>query len=404
MNVLITTSVDPRHSAHGRLHEFINHLASENYVHVISARDYWKEAQPAAKIYEQEFEEAQSRIDLTYLTRRKSNMAVQELMSGRAIHRILSQSEVQYDLILDYNTILIGQNAAEAMPSVPRVYDLADDIVDMVRTSPRLPFVAAAPAASYSKVMIRRSIRNSDFVTGTTVALLDSYSVPREKRRVVPNGVEAKFFETQCGSGEQGTARDSADFVVGYVGVLREWVDFEPVLEAMKMLGDDTPVRLVIIGGEGGAGRIKKVADSYGLASRISWLGTIPHDRIRDYISSWDCGIIPFAKMRTTDNALPLKLFEYFACGLPVISTRMKGVEESFPEEVVFYEGVDDLAKILRLFHQNSETRREKGLRGREKCLTHFTWEKILPEFAALLSRLVHNHNDRSGRVGIQEV
>lgn len=327
-------------------------------------------------------------------------MAVQELRSGRAIHKILSGDSIEYDIILDYNTIMMGRNAAKFMPSVPRVLDLADDIADMVRISPRLPSPIARIAGTFSGLMISRSIKEAALVTGTTDSLLKSYKVPEEKKLIVPNGVPEDFLKTDPRRCTTEHRNDDPSLVVGYVGVLREWVDFRPILEAFRIIEEDVRARLEIIGGEGEVSDVRTMAESKGLTHNLLWHGTIPHEEISRYMTGWDCGIIPFIRTRTTDHALPLKLFEYFACGLPVISTKVNGIIESFGNEVAFYDDAEGLAEILRSLDRDPAQAIEMGRRGREKCVAQFSWEKIVSDFAVALSNVATNRaNLKSARI-----
>jgi glycosyltransferase involved in cell wall biosynthesis len=57
-------------------------------------------------------------------------------------------------------------------------------------------------------------------------------------------------------------------------------------------------------------------------------LGVRPYAQLPPYLHHCDVGVIPFLKTPLTDNINPVKIFEYFASGLPVVSTNMYEVEQ----------------------------------------------------------------------------
>ena len=80
--------------------------------------------------------------------------------------------------------------------------------------------------------MISRNIKLSQKTTCITDSLRDSYHVPQDKFELIPNGVDTELFKTYPSQQLKQELGLNTNFVVGYVGVLREWVDFEPVFAA----------------------------------------------------------------------------------------------------------------------------------------------------------------------------
>lgn len=53
----------------------------------------------------------------------------------------------------------------------------------------------------------------------------------------------------------------------------------------------------------------------------VEYVGLVQSEKIRELAGRADVGIIPFVESYTLRNALPLKAYEYVACGLPVVTT-----------------------------------------------------------------------------------
>jgi len=387
LKILITSVVDPKKSTYSRMHAFAKLLGRNHKVIILSVNDSWKGKQSSSKKYEEEYEKSMVGIETVYITDKAKSVARQELFSKRFLKRCLNQ-QGPFDIILDYNTLSIGRKAQEILGDTKRIYDLADDLVDMVRTSQQLPSLLSPFAAWYASGLIRRSIREAQIVTGTTEALLDRYEVPAEKKRVVPNGIPGSFLESVSLQDIVNPRKEPGEFVIGYVGVLREWIDFGPVFNAMKSLRSKIPVRLVIIGEEGDAGRVREQIEREGLTAHVSMLGTVPHDRIRNHLTACDCGIVPFAAGSTSDYALPLKVFEYFSAGLPVLSTPIRSVKENFPDTVWFYRDNEQFIKAITDIASDRQAAKKKVAEGMKKVESQFTWDRVIEKLERLIKEL----------------
>ena len=63
----------------------------------------------------------------------------------------------------------------------------------------------------------------------------------------------------------------------------------------------------------------------------VKWLGPRPYAALPRYLRRFDVATIPFAINPITISTSPLKLFEYFAAGKPVVTTPMPECA-AFPE------------------------------------------------------------------------
>ena len=59
----------------------------------------------------------------------------------------------------------------------------------------------------------------------------------------------------------------------------------------------------------------------------VLWLGPRDYETLPGYLASFDVATIPFAINAITLSTSPLKLFEYFAAGKPVVRTPMPECE-----------------------------------------------------------------------------
>jgi len=73
-----------------------------------------------------------------------------------------------------------------------------------------------------------------------------------------------------------------------------------------------------------------KFADRLGLGRKIVYLGDVHYSEMPGILNCADIGIIALTDYSFLRDALPVKLFEYCACGLPILATS----EISLPNSV----------------------------------------------------------------------
>lgn len=390
MNILITSIVDLRKTSHNRLHQFIKYLSKNHEISVLSINDWWKSGQTDVNLYSKDFEDVLQKIEMVYFTKRKVNPFLQEISSIVTINiNSIFKDYKSFDVHLNYNTLISGYAVGKKVKSmdIATVYDIAEDLPQMIRNSPQIPSPLRPFGGLVGDVMIKKNIKVAEKITFITNSLKDSYNIPQNKAEFIPNGVDTALFESHPPEQLREELNLKQDFVIGYVGILREWVDFEPVFAAVKSLEKEYPdIKILIIGEEGGFKENKDLAGRYGLLDRVIFTGTIPYGQVPKYIACMDICLIPFKLDAVSESSLPLKLFEYMACEKPVISTKLKGIVEAVNDKVLYasnnsreYE-----SKIIELY-ADEELRRRMGLEGRKFVEKNYNWSKIVDKLEKVL-------------------
>jgi len=395
MRILITSIVDLQKGPHTRLHEFIRYLRKNHDISVLSVNDWWKAGQTDTQIYTQGLEDVTEGVYTEYFTQRKISPILQELTSVVSIGRILGNINSNgFDVHLNYNSLISGYFVARRLRSigVKTVYDIADDLPQMIRVSPQIPGIARPAGKFIGKMMLSKNIGISSRVTFVDTHIQALYPAPSTKAVVIRNGVDAELFSPRPSQPLREKLGIQNDFVVGFVGTMREWVEFEPVFGAISRLSAEHPrIRILIVGEEGGLEKTINSARKFGVLDKTVFTGTVPYGLVPEYISCMDVCLIPFAKHKGMDAGedgfCPLKLAEYLACEKPVISTQKTGM----PEGIVAYASTAEeyYDRILTLYN-NPQLRSEIGSRGREIIQSSYSWsnsasilEKVLMEAAS---------------------
>ena len=173
----------------------------------------------------------------------------------------------------------------------------------------------------------------------------------------LPNGVE---YERFAGSAAPPRDEDLSHFltpgapVIGYYGALAEWFDY-PLLDAVAARRPDW--RFVLIGPQ-----YDESLPGQPLLERhnVRWLGPRDYVTLPGYLSLFDVATIPFRINPITLATSPLKLFEYFAGGKPVVTTPMPECQAF--SEVLIADNADD---FVRQLERSRERGRDPAFRSR---------------------------------------
>jgi len=149
--------------------------------------------------------------------------------------------------------------------------------------------------------------------------------------------------------------------VLGFFGMLAEWIDDELVMQAARRLPTWT---FEFIGPTRGQRSFLNAAPN------IVWRGPIPYQDLPSAVSAWDAAWIPFRVNELTRAVNPIKLREYLAAGLPTFSTPL-------PESIAMGEiicvgsGPED---VVRFLGQDVARDRADARRARRASVADHSW------------------------------
>lgn len=171
--------------------------------------------------------------------------------------------------------------------------------------------------------------KRADLVTTNTHFMLDRLSssgVPKEKIQYLPNGVDReRFFEP---SAEEVTRlREKLGLngfkVVGYFGSLNlanHPVDLlvRSFAEVAESAGD---IKLLIVGSGADFEKLQTLAGELGISNRVVFTGRINPDKMNLYYKLADVSVDPVNDTMADRGRCPLKLFESWQMGVPVVTS-----------------------------------------------------------------------------------
>jgi glycosyltransferase involved in cell wall biosynthesis len=167
--------------------------------------------------------------------------------------------------------------------------------------------------------------------------------------------------------------------IVVFVSTLFEFSGIEGLMRQVYS-SEKTSFRevFVIVGGGPMLERYKKLAKELGINDHFIFVGKVPATEVPAYINLADICINSFDVTFITERLAPIKIFEYLACGKPVVSTPLKGAIELLHGEsgVVFCKSEELLQTIRNLLYDET-ARKRLGAQGLDTIRKKFGWEKV---------------------------
>ena len=196
---------------------------------------------------------------------------------------------------------------------------------------------------------------------------------------VVPMGIDVRQLDNAGPSRSDvrrslGFADD--DVVALFVGVLIPRKGIVDLVAAWKLLEQNTHARLLIVGRPLSRNESGLVAELTAADHRVRHLETVPYEQRGAYFRASDIFVFP-----THLEGFGIVVGEAMACGLPVLTTRAKGVRTVVVEnETALVTNVGDPARFAHQLHRliaDPALRQRLGAAGRQRIAEHFQWDRI---------------------------
>ena len=227
----------------------------------------------------------------------------------------------------------------------------------------------------------------ADAIISVTIGIkryLVQHGVDEDKIWVIGNGANTDLFKPMS----QNIARnelglDSINKYVCFVGNLAPWQGVEYLIQAAPLVLECIPKTKFLIVGDGVMReQLEKMVGKLDLNDDFIFTGMISYEDVPKYINASDVCVAPFISARNEKIGLsPLKLYEYLACGKPVVGSNIMGVgdllEDSNAGIPFTPEDHIELANAINKILINNKLIEKFGVNARRTVVENHDWKKV---------------------------
>ncbi|MES2265266.1 MAG: glycosyltransferase [Bacteroidota bacterium] len=206
----------------------------------------------------------------------------------------------------------------------------------------------------------------------TSQGLYDSKKDFTKHCFIVKNAVKVDLFKKGFNS-----TPNPGKKVVGYVGTVDDRSDYDLLHHLFTSMPDAEFVFVGRILSERGLAILKKYPN-------VKIEGPKMPEQLPPYLQSFSVGIIPFVKDDFTKGIYPMKINEYLAAGLPVVSTAFGDIADFAGLIKITDDKETFLQYVLSEIADDSPAKREARLKTAESN----TWDKRAEELSVVIGQV----------------
>ncbi|MFA5976380.1 MAG: glycosyltransferase [Elusimicrobiota bacterium] len=263
----------------------------------------------------------------------------------------------------------VGAEVANKLGEQLLIYYITDDY-------PALPGVDRA----YVESLENKMLSEADLIFATSEELQRKKQGAKAPTLLLPHGVNFEHFHSTADplGPIPEEMKNLPRPILGFYGLLAPWVNADLLIQVAQAF---PRASVVLIGPEWSDYKAPKGAPN------LHWLGPRSYTDLPRYAAHFDVGLITFKQDRLTASVNPLKLLEYLALGLPVVSTPLPSLER-FTDFVYTADNPSDfIRQVQRALDDTGPQRRQQ----RFALAAAESWEArvayVFQEIEAALSR-----------------
>jgi glycosyltransferase involved in cell wall biosynthesis len=174
---------------------------------------------------------------------------------------------------------------------------------------------------------------------------------------------------------------------VAYIGSISERRGIREILRALAVLPSPSPAEMMLAGPFSPHGLLTELEGIPGWA-RVQYLGVLDRPAIANLLSRVRLGLLVLQPEPNFVNAMPIKLFEYMAAGIPVIASNFPLWRQIIGDAgcglLVDPQDPQAIARAIEYLLRHDAEAEAMGRRGRKAASELYNWnseERVLLKF-----------------------
>jgi N-acetyl-alpha-D-glucosaminyl L-malate synthase BshA len=208
--------------------------------------------------------------------------------------------------------------------------------------------------------------------------------------KVIPNFVDNERFRPDQDGCDRAIFARPSEKIIMHMSNYRPVKNTPDVIRIFKLINDQIPSRLVLVGDGPDAPNILRLADELGLKNRVFFLGG--QDMVENILCKADLFLLPSAS-----EAFGLAALESLACGVPVVGSIVGGLPELVENGKVGY--LEPIGDVKAMAQRSLEILSDKNLysmmaaNARKLTIAKFDTKDIVKQYYDFYQEVLSSGN-----------
>lgn len=263
------------------------------------------------------------------------------------------------------------------------IYDVHEAYPEMVEQSRKVPASIRPYVAKFVDITERVLSRMTDYVITADNNIAERFNRLRNVT-VIFNYPRLNLFEPDKDRLIKLNKRYESRIPIIYQGSMSEERGLFKMIDAMYILMREKPEIILLLVGEMDEALLKKTTEQIqfkNLQNHIDIVGWVSHKDVVNYICVSKIGLAPLLPTKKFMKNIPIKQFEYMACGIPVLGADLPPIasyiNSSGCGRVFDSTSADALADgVIKILESESEWKRMSQA-GKKAVRDVWNWDKM---------------------------
>ena len=327
--------------------------------------------------------------EISIITSHDKGLSNQNIVEGFKVYRI-SRLKIRFlDNFLFWFKIF--WNIKKINPEIIHVQGLYMSIpAFLAKKILDIPYIVSGQGSDiyghwpFKKIISGIGLNNSKLSIALTEDMKNEMKKNCNKRiEIVPNGIDSDNFNLNRYRTRESLGLDDKDKIVIFVGRLEPVKGLKYLIEAISLLkSNKINLKLLIVGDGSECKKLKLLVKTLQLEEMVIFVGKISNEKVPEYLSASDVFVLP-----SLSEGFPVVLLEAMASGLPIITTKIRGLPEIVQDGnngfLVNPKSSVELADKIKLLIEDDKIRKKISTINKEKS-NIYVWENIVQKLEDL--------------------
>ena len=296
---------------------------------------------------------------------------------------------VRYSIFL-YSYILISK-----IFKIPFVVEVNELSIEEFKINNNRGLLATIAVIAFTKLSEELKYKHAKKIItvspGIKRYILTNHKININDVIIIPNGANTDLFRPI----DQEKLRkklgvDNNYIYVGFSGSFSRWHGLvELVKSAPLILKKDQKAKFILVGNGTMKKLICQMVTDLQINDSFVLFDAVPYKEVPKYINAFDIGVI--LKEKSIPGS-PLKLWEYMACGIPVVATLSEDfnvLEKCNGGILANPDNPEEVSNAILTLLKNKKLRKEMGNNGRNYVIRNHSWKVVAERIGSVINEVL---------------